>query len=163
MESDKLFKKLEKIVASATRTKEIIVDDVKLTIRLLTSVEELLVQDAVSSLDGLAFLLRTKNETLAYCISKIDDDFIPDEVEIDGFGVKVQRNIFLKNKFLSALPQTSIDSIFQAYLVLQLESQDEMKKNVKFENSDMIEKYLEDQNLKKAQDTLDKMVDQAAR
>jgi hypothetical protein len=162
MDSSKIFKKLEKIVVSATRTKDIVVGDIKLTIRLLTSSEELSVQDAISQLDGLTYLLRTKNETLSYAIQKIDDEEIPQEVEIDG-GVKVQKQVFLKNRFLSSLPQTSVDSIFQGYLVLQLESQDAMKKNVKFENAEMIEKYLEDQNLKKAQDTLDKMVDEATR
>ena len=161
MDSTKLLKKLEKIVSSATKTKDVTVDGIKLTIRLLTSAEELLVQDTISSLDGLMFLLRTKTETLSYAIKRIDDEDLPDEVEMDGYGVRVQRNIFLKNRFLASLPQTSIDSIFQAYLVLQLESQDETKKSIKFENAEMIERYMEEQNLKKAQDTVEKMIDEA--
>jgi hypothetical protein len=159
MDSNKILKKLEKIVSSATKTKDVTVDDIKLTIRLLTSAEEVLVQDAISSLDGLMFLLRTKNETLSYAIKKIDGEDLPDEIEIEN-GVRIQRNIFLKNRFLSSLPQPSLDSIFQAYLVLQLESQEETKKNIKFENSEMIDKYMEEQNLKKVQDTVEKMVEQ---
>lgn len=159
MDSTKFLKKLEKIVSNSNKTKEVSVGDVKLTIRLMTSYEELLVQDAIAQFDGLTYLLKTKQETLAHVISRIDGEDIPDEVEVEG-GVKVQKGVFLKNRFLSSLPQTGVDSIFQAYLVLQLESQDDIKKSVKFENSELIDKYMEEQNLKKAQDTLDKMVDQ---
>jgi hypothetical protein len=160
MDSSKFVKKLEKIVSASNKTKDIAVGDIKLTIRLMTSYEELLVQDAISQFDGLTYLLKTKHETLSYSICKIDGEELPEEIEVEG-GIKVQKGMFLKNRFLSSLPQTGVDSIFQAYLVLQLESQEDIKKSVIFENSDLIEKYMEDQNLKKAQDTLDKMVDQA--
>lgn len=160
MEPNKFLKKLEKIVAATNRFKDIQVLDMKLTIRLLTASEEMMIQDSISDLEGLNFLLRTKQETLAYAICKIDGEDVPDEVEVEN-GIKIQKSAFLKTKFLSTLPQGAVDSIFQAYLVLQLESQDDTKKNVKFDGSEVLEKYLESENLKKAQDTLDKMVEKS--
>jgi hypothetical protein len=158
MDSNKFLKKLEKIVSSTTKSKEVQVLDTKLTIRLLTASEEMAIQDAIAELDGLNFLLKTKQETLGHSIIKIDGEEIPSEVEVDN-GVKIQKSIFLKNNFLTSLPQSAVDSIFQAYLVLQLESQDETKNQIKYAGSEILEKYLESENLKKAQDTLDKMVE----
>lgn len=157
MDASKFLKKLEKIVDSSTKTKEIKVLEMTMTIRLLTAAEEMVIQDAIASTDGLNFLLKTKQETLAHAICRIDGESIPEEVEVDG--IRIQKPIFLKSKFLSSLPQGAVDSIFQAYLVLQLQSQDDTKNNVKFEGSEMLEKYLETENLKKAQETLDKMVE----
>lgn len=159
MDSSKFLKKLEKIVSSTNRTKEIQVLDTKLTIRLLTASEEMQVQDAIANLEGLNFLLKTKQETLSHAIIRIDDDEIPEEVEVEN-SIKVQKTIFLKTKFLVSVPQSAVDSMFQAYLVLQLESQDDAKNQIKYAGSEILEKYLESENLKKAQDTLDKMVQQ---
>lgn len=157
MDSSKFLKKLEKIVQSTNRIKEVQVLDTKLTIRLLTASEEMQVQDAIASLDGLNFLLKTKQETLSHCIIKIDGEEIPSEVEVEN-GVKIQKTVFMKNSFLSSIPQSAVDSIFQAYLVLQLEGQDDTKNQIKYAGSEILEKYLESENLKKAQDTLDTMI-----
>lgn len=127
---------------------------IKVTLAPLHSSEEMKMNLAVSELNGLSYLLQVKQETLSYAIKKIDDEALPDIVE------NVAKPLYVKEKFLSELSQYAVDTLFNAYLVLGLEVQDKIKKEVKFDNADYINRYLEaDKPVEPVQETVEKVAD----
>lgn len=119
--------------------KEVMVGDIKVTLAPLHSSEEMKMNLAVSELNGLSYLLQVKQETLSYAIKKIDDEVLPDVIE------NTDKPLYVKEKFLAELSQYAVDTLFNAYLVLGLEVQDKLKKEIKFDNADYINRYVEGQ------------------
>jgi len=155
MDISKLKQKLEKLHDDTLLTKEVVIGDLKFLLKPLTTSQEMEIHDAVSEMKGLNYLLKLKQETLARSVWKIDGEEIPALVEENG--TKYTREIFLK-RFIATLAQGTIDTIFSAYLVLQAELSDKMAKVVTFENSEMIQKMIEEQNNAEVAKTIDTLI-----
>jgi len=130
-----LFKSIKK---AFTVKKVVDFDEFELHFELeaLTSMEELKVLEACAGREGGAFLSELKRSTLAYSIKKINGaEFINDIVEYPddkGQVVKESKYLFMV-KQIDIVPSTFRDSLFEAYNDIQLELEDLVNKNVKFE------------------------------
>jgi len=157
MDIKKLSKKFADLHASTIQTKEVEVHGMKIKLRPLQSIEEIQLHKSVSDLQGIEYLLRLKQETLGFSISSIDNEDLEDEIEDDNGSMP--KSLYLKKNFLSKLPQQATDILFNAYLVLGIEMEEKSKSQIKFDNADLINKYLEEENAKKVGETVDKILE----
>jgi hypothetical protein len=157
MDIKKLSKKFADLHASTVQTKEVDVHGMKIKLRPLQSIEEIQLHKSVSDLQGIEYLLRLKQETLGFSISSIDNEDLEDEIEDDNGSMP--KSLYLKKNFLSKLPQQATDILFNAYLVLGIEMEEKSKSQIKFDNADLINKYLEEENAKKVGETVDKILE----
>jgi hypothetical protein len=158
MDIKKLSKKFAELHASTIQTKEVEVHGMKVKLRPLQSIEEIQLHKLVSDLSGIEYLLRLKQETLGFSISSIDDEELEEEITDDS-GSSMPKSLYLKKNFLSKLPQQATDILFNAYLVLGIEMEEKSKSQIKFDNADLINKYLEEENVKKVSETVDKIIE----
>lgn len=156
MDLKKLSKKLSELQASTIHVKEVEVAGMKIKLRPLQSIEEIQLHKAVSEHEGIEYLLRLKQETLSYAICAIDGEELGDEMVEDG--ETTLKPLYLKKNLLSKLPQQATDLLFNAYLVLGVEMEEKAKAEIKFDNADLINKYLEQENAKKVAETVDKLM-----
>lgn len=157
MDLTKLKEKLSQIKTNTSVTKEVSFDNIKVTLQPLNSSDEISLADSVKDSEGISYLLKVKKETLSKSICMIDGEDIGLTMK-DG-EIEVDKNIWLKKNLLDTLPQTAIDEFFNAYLVLQLEIEEKVKKCVKFDNHDAINRFIEAEVTKKAMDTVQKVID----
>ena len=158
MDISKLIQKIDNINKQTFQDKKVTVADMDLYLRPLEGDEEIDLQQATKEAEGIEFMMRTKKETLATAIYKIDDQVLPDFIELEPGKPKISRQIFNKDFTMKKWNQTTIDSVYSAYLVLQLEVQDKAKKVIKFDNADLILKYIEEDQIKRVQDSVDSLV-----
>ena len=158
MDFSKLVKKLEKLQTSVTLEKEVMVGDLKFTLRPVTTVEELSLHESANEKqnEGINYLITIKQETLCYSIYKMDGEVIPDIVTVGTENLS--KHVFLKSKIIEPMSQAAIDSLFNAYLVLNMELQTKIQETIKFDNSDYIKKYFEQEAMNVAEKTIDKAV-----
>jgi hypothetical protein len=157
MDIKKLSKKFAELHASTIQTKEVEVHGMKVKLRPLQSIEEIQLHKLVSDLSGIEYLLRLKQETLGFSISSIDGEELEEEITDDNGSMP--KSLYLKKNFLSKLPQQATDILFNAYLVLGIEMEEKSKSQIKFDNADLINKYLEEENVKKVSETVDKIIE----
>lgn len=165
MDLTKLTKKLEKLQSLVTLEKDVQIGDMKFTLRPLTTVEEIALHETanVKQSDGINYLITLKQETLGYAIYKIDDEVIPDVVESGERGKEnMSKHVFIKTKIIQPMSQAGIDSLFNAYLVLNIELQTKVNENIKFSNADFIKKYLDQEAANAVEKTIDRVVEKAA-
>jgi len=159
MDITKLKEKLSQIKTNTSVTKEVSFDNIKVTLQPLNSSDEIFLADALKNSEGIAYFLTVKKETLSKSIFQIDGEALG--VTMKDGEIEIDKSLWLKKNLLDKLPQTAIDEFFNAYLVLQLEVEDKVKKYVKLENSDAINKFIEAETAKKAAETVQKVVDSA--
>lgn len=158
MDIKKLTQKLDQLQTEITNTKEVTVGSMKFTLRPLDSMEEQALQDATQPFEGIQYLMVTKRETLARAIYKINDETLPEEIPGANEGdPTMDRIAFLKKKVIQPWPQTTVDLVYSAYLVLQLELQEKANGMVKFTNADLIQKFMAEQQTDKVAETVDKV------
>lgn len=157
MDALKLKEKLTLIKTSTSASKEVSFDNIKVTLQPLNSSDEINLAESVKDSEGVSYLLKVKRETLSKSICKVDGEVL--EATMKDGDIEVEKNLWIKKNLLDLLPQTAIDEFFNAYLVLQLEIEEKVKKSVKFDNSDAINKFIEAEVAKKAIETVQKVVD----
>jgi len=160
MALDKITSKLQQLKKATLHTKEVDVFGLKVGMRLLPSVDEAMIYDGVSQLEGVPFLLALKKDMIARSIYAIDGEDIPAEVPGEDKAPAMPRHIYLKETVLSDLPQSVIDSLHEAYLVMSVEFQKKSEGSIKFENSDMIQEFLKEDVAKRvAAEAVGNMID----
>ena len=159
MDSSQFKAKLSQIKTNTSVNKEVSFDNIKVTLQPLNSSDEIALAESVKDSEGISYLLKVKKETLARSICKVDGEDLGDSLK-EG-EIDVDKVLWVKKNLLDILPQTAVDEFFNAYLVLQLEIEEKVKKSVKFDNSDAINKFIEAEVTKKAMETVQKVVDTA--
>ena len=157
MDANKLREKLFQIKTNTSVTKEVSFDSIKVSLQPLNSSDEIELAESVKDSEGISYLLKVKKETLSRSIFKVDGEELGSSMK-DG-DIEVDKVLWIKKNLLEILPQTAIDEFFNAYLVLQMEIENKVKKSIKFENSDAINKFIEAEIAKKAMETVSKAID----
>lgn len=160
MDALKLKEKFNKVKVDITPFKEVDFHGMKIKLSPLDGDQEISLVEATKNFDNLAYLLNVKKETLARAIVAIDEESLGETIK-DG-EVEVDKVLWLKKNFISRYAQAEIDALFNAYLVLQLEMDEKVKNGIKFTNSDLINKFLEEEAVKKSVETIKKVVEDTA-
>jgi hypothetical protein len=159
-DSKALNEKLKKIAQDNQATKDVEAFGLKLKLRLLTSDEDMEVFDGLEGLQGASYFMTMKKDVLARAVYMIDGQELPDEVEAPD-GKKLQRRIYLKQYLFKEMPQMALDQLHAAYLVLNVEFKTTLDEQVKFDNADLINKYLEEEQASAvASKTVDSLIQQ---
>lgn len=127
---------LKKIEKQFKNCKEVIVNDVKFEISLLTYAEERQVNSIPKEEeDPLAFYERVRVQVLSYSIKKINGIEIPEIVEIEENGKKEskERAIYIRDNILKGMPSKVVDILFDAYVDFKDEIEDKLGKSIKYE------------------------------
>lgn len=161
MDLSKLAQKIEKLQTVVTLEKEVDVGDLKFTLRPLTTVEEIALHEMANERQdqGINYLTIIKQGSLGFAIHKIDGEVIPDVVEITPGKERLNKHLFIKKKIIEPMSQAAIDTLFNAYLILNIELQKKIQETIKFENSDYIKKYLDQEATAEVAKTVEKTVD----
>lgn len=123
---------LKEVQESYKFTKEATVGGVKYVLRVLTVDQEKVVNTVVSDLpeeDIHHYIREMRKEILCRAIIEIKGEQISDVVETPE-GPK-DKSIFLK-EFLSTLPDTILKNLFDAYVDLREESEENINKNMQY-------------------------------
>jgi len=148
-DSKALTEKFKKVVDENQATKEVEAFGMKLELRLLDSDEDMAVFDGLEGLEGANYLMAMKKDVIARSIYKVDGQEIPEDVELEG-GKKMQRRLYLKETLLKKMPQMTLDKIHAAYIVMNVEFKNKIDGQIKFDNEDLINKFLEDEQAERA-------------
>lgn len=159
-DSKALTAKLTKVVEENQATKDVEAFGMKLKLRLLGSDEDMEVYDGLEGIEGVNYLMSLKKDVIARSIFMIDGQKLPDEIEGPD-GKLMQRRLYLKSTLLKDVPQLTLDALHSAYLVMNVEFKMKIDGLIKFDNADLINKFLEDEAAAKATaDAVDKLVEQ---
>jgi len=119
-------------------SKEIELEDVSLTLGLLTAKEEQIIDRATSEedkedpLESMQYLMDIKKRVLSYAIKKVGGEEIPPIVEYEEGEelIKRTKEVYLYD-FLSDVPTAGVDIIFEAYSDLKDEVNDSIEGKIK--------------------------------
>lgn len=138
--------------------KEAEVDGVKYVLSVLTLKEEqsLNAIPATDEESGLAYFNDMRKTLLSFAIKGIEKEAIPDIIETKdekGELVKKERAVHIRS-FLDTLPATVIESLFEIYVDLREEVENNISKTVKykwFKDPEVREKEREEKEKKAAE------------
>jgi len=138
--------------------KEVTVRGIKFELSVLTHKDEQevseLEQDENAPVDGIAFFNESRKRLLSYSIRKINEEEIPDIVEIEENGKKktVERQIYVRG-IIDGIGSKLSDKLFDAYVDLKEESDADIDKSTEYEwfRTPEERERLNKEKLKKAQ------------
>jgi hypothetical protein len=126
---------IKEIKEKISYTKEIEFEGVKVLLGLLTVNEERLVNTVTEGdqeLEGMSYVNDVRKRVLSYAIKSIGNEVIPEIVEyVEGDKqVRQTRNVYLYD-FLSGVPTSGVDILFEVYTDLKDEVEDSIEKKIK--------------------------------
>ena len=143
-DSKKLAEKLKEMSTLNQATKDVEAFGLKLTLKLLSSEDDMEVFDGLTGIEGVNYFVTLKREVVARAIFKINDEELPDEIE-GADGVKMQRRLYIKQTILKNCPQLTLDQLHAAYLVMNIEFKTKLDGSIKYDNADLINKFLDEE------------------
>jgi len=157
---------LKKLQLKFQIRKDAVVAGTKFTLQVLSFKDEQRVQSLpTDGIDGITFFNEMQKGLLSHAIRAIDGEEVPETVEIDGpNGTKVskERPIYMR-EVLDGLPATVIENLFQIYVDIRDEKEQEISSSVTYHWYKTPEQREEERKKKEAEEQAKKEAEEKAK